>query len=97
MNRITIHPGEVLREEFVLPLNLDAKTLGNDLHLPVARVSGILDETHLVTADSALRLARYFGTTAGFWMNLQAAHDLSRVEAEVGAKIENDICPRADG
>ena len=97
MNRIAAHPGEVLREEFVFPLELDAKALGSALRLPVARVGAIMAEKRSVTADSALRLARYFGTTAGFWMNLQVAHDLSKVEAEVGAKIENDIRPRADG
>ena len=97
MARITTHPGEVLREEFLLPMNLTGNALSIALRVPASRIGEVLAERRGVTADTALRLARYFGTTAGFWMNLQAAHDLSSIEAEVGAKIENDICPWADG
>ena len=78
--RIGTHPGEILREEFMHPLDLSANALAMALHVPVTRVSEIVKERRGVTADTAARLARYFGTTARFWLNLQTAYDLSRVE-----------------
>ena len=92
--RIRTHPGEVLREEFMHPMDLSANALAIALHVPVTRISEIVKERRGVTADTAARLARYFGTTARFWLNLQAAYDLSRVEAEKAKELAK-IDPRA--
>lgn len=86
--RIRTHPGEVLREEFMLPLGLSAHALALALHVPATRINDIVRERRSITADTAVRLARYFGTTAEFWLNLQDAHDLSAVLAERGDDIE---------
>ncbi len=71
-----IHPGEILREEFMLPLGMSINKLARDLHVPVTRVADIVHERRGISSDTALRLGRYFRTTPRFWMNLQAAHDL---------------------
>jgi addiction module HigA family antidote len=81
MRRVRSHPGEILREEFLLPLGLSARQLGAAIGVPGNRISDILREKRDVSADTALRLGSYFGTTAQFWMNLQTAHDLSKAEA----------------
>ena len=75
-----IHPGEVLREEFLLPLSLSANALAIALGVPAPRVNDIVRERRGISADTALRLARYFGTSAEFWMGLQADHDLRLAE-----------------
>jgi len=75
-----VHPGEVLREEFLLPLRLSAYRLAKDLGVPQTRISQILVEKRGVTADTAVRLGRYFDTSPGFWLNLQNACDLEEVE-----------------
>ncbi|MCA3641315.1 MAG: HigA family addiction module antidote protein [Methylobacterium sp.] len=75
------HPGEILREEFLVPLGMSARQLATALGVPGNRISDILREERDVTADTALRLSRFFGTTAQFWLNLQTAHDLSKAEA----------------
>ena len=72
-----VHPGEVLREEFMEPLGLTAYALAKHCHVPRTRIERLAREETPVTADTALRLARYLGTTAQFWMNLQAAYDLA--------------------
>lgn len=91
------HPGEVLREEFMLPFGLSANALALALRVPATRIGAVIHgrEPRAVTADTALRLARYFGTTPRFWLNLQAAYDLSRAEGERGGEIERDVRPRA--
>lgn len=96
MPRIRTHPGEVLKEEFMEPLELSANRLAIDLAVPATRIGEIIraDKPRAITADTALRLARYFGTTPGFWMNLQAAYDLSKAEAEKGREIVSRIRPR---
>ena len=71
-----IHPGEILREEFLKPLNLSANALAMDLHVPAPRINDIVREKRGITADTALRLARYFGTSAEFWLGLQDDYDL---------------------
>lgn len=93
-NMRPIHPGEILREEFMLPLGLSANALSKSLHVPVTRVNDIVRERRGVTADTALRLACYFGTTAQFWINLQAAYDLKHAELQVGAQVRALIQPR---
>jgi addiction module HigA family antidote len=97
MPRIRTHPGEVLREEFMTPLGLSAHALALELHVPANRMSAIMrrKSPRAVTADTAMRLARYFGTSAQFWLNLQAAYDLSVAEAERGKAIEREVRPRA--
>lgn len=82
MTRIRTHPGEVLREEFLVPLGLSANGLGREIAVPANRVSEIVRGRRDVTADTAIRLGRRFGTTPQFWLNLQDAHDLSKAEAE---------------
>ena len=96
MPRIRSHPGQILKEEFMSPLELSARRLAIELGVPATRVGGIIrsDNPRAVTADTALRLARYFETTAGFWMNLQAAYDLSKTEAEKGREIASRVRPR---
>jgi antitoxin HigA-1 len=95
--RVRTHPGEVLREEFMRPLGLSANALALALRVPATRIGAIIreDEPRAVTADTALRLARYFETSPRFWLNLQSAYDLSRAEAERGYEIARDVRPRA--
>jgi addiction module HigA family antidote len=76
-----IHPGEILREEFLAPLNLSANALAIALGVPAPRINDIVRERRGITADTALRLARYFGVSAEFWMGLQADHDLRLAES----------------
>lgn len=97
MPRLRTSPGEVLREEFMAPSGLSGHALVMALRVPSTRIGAILreDRPRAVTADTALRLARYFGTTPAFWMNLQAAYDLSLAEAAHGSAIERDVRPHA--
>jgi addiction module HigA family antidote len=76
-----IHPGEILREEFLLPMNLTAHALAMAIAVPAPRINDIVRERRAVTADTALRLARFFDTSAEFWMGLQTDYDLRRAEA----------------
>jgi addiction module HigA family antidote len=96
MARIRTHPGDVLREDFMKPLGLSANALALALRVPATRIGAIIrkDKPRAVSADTALRLARYFGTTPAFWLNLQTAHDLSITEAALGAQIARDVHPR---
>src|SRR5690242_21831553 len=89
-----IHPGEILREEFLKPLEMSSYELAKRLRVPVPRVNDIVLERRGITADTALRLARFFGTTEQFWLNLQSAYELSRVKSERGEEIAL-IKPRA--
>jgi addiction module HigA family antidote len=90
-----IHPGEILREEFLLPLGMSANALSIELRVPAPRINDIVLERRAVTPDTALRLARYFGGDAESWMSLQVTYDLRRAELLAGEKIRNDINPRA--
>jgi addiction module HigA family antidote len=80
MARLRTHPGEVLREEYLLPLGLSARALAKELGVPPNRLTEIMRGARDVTADTAIRLGRYFRTDPRFWLNLQAAHDLSKAE-----------------
>ncbi len=80
-HRIRPHPGEVLREECLAPLGLSARQLAAVLDVPHNRISDLVREKRAMTADTALRLAQHFGTTAQFWLNLQTSHDLSKAAA----------------
>jgi antitoxin HigA-1 len=88
-----IHPGEILREDFMLPLGLSMNKLALDLHVPVTRIAEIVHERRSITPDTALRLARYFNTSARFWLNAQAAYDLEVAEDELQHTIERDVSP----
>ena len=90
-----IHPGEILREEFLLPMNLSAHALAIALRLPAPRINDIAREKRGVSADTALRLARYFGTSAEFWLGLQADNDLKMARKAAGDAIARDIEPMA--
>ena len=92
-NRVTTHPGEILAEEFLKPLGLSANALALALRVPANRIGAIVSGRRAVTADTALRLARYFGTTPDFWMNLQAMHDLTKAQAELGKAIAREVAP----
>jgi addiction module HigA family antidote len=83
-----VHPGEVLREDFLGPMNLSAYTVARACGVPRTRIERLVREETPVTADTALRLAKYFGTTAAFWMGMQAQYDLERTEDEVSAEIK---------
>jgi addiction module HigA family antidote len=89
-----IHPGEVLREEFLVPLGLNAHALAMALKVPAPRINDIVRERRSITPDTALRLARYFGTTPQFWLNLQASYDLKIAERELGSRIEREVHTR---
>ena len=89
-----IHPGETIREDILRPLGLSVNRLAMDLHVPVTRMNEIVNGRRSMTADTALRLARYLGTSAQFWLNLQARYDLERAEDELAARIENEVRPR---
>lgn len=78
-----VHPGEILKEEFLVPLGLSANGLAQALEVPANRITAILNETRGVTGDTAMRLSAYFGTSPEFWMNLQSLYDLRRAESEV--------------
>jgi addiction module HigA family antidote len=93
--RIRTSPGEILREEFMRPLGLSGSALARQLKVPANRVNDIVRGRREISADTALRLARYFGTTARFWLNAQAAHALSKAEEEVGDTIASEVEPRA--
>ena len=88
-----IHPGEVLREEFLVPLEMSPNALAIELHVPAPRINDVVREKRAVTPDTALRLARYFGTTAQFWLNLQSSFDLKQVARELCRKIEQEVKP----
>ena len=94
-NRVTTHPGEVLAEEFLKPLGLSANALAIALRVPATRIGAIVKGERSVSADTALRLARFFGTSPEFWVNLQAMHDLTRARQESGVTIARDVRPRA--
>ncbi|WP_420459735.1 HigA family addiction module antitoxin [Neolewinella sp.] len=82
-----IHPGEVLREEFLAPLSLSAYRLAKDLGIPQTRISAILSGKRRITADTALRLSKYFGTSAKFWLGLQDDYDLEEEAEAKGAEL----------
>ena len=90
-----VHPGEVLREDFLRPAGLTANALARALHVPAPRINDIVRERRGVTADTAMRLARYFGGDAHSWLNLQATYELRVAELSNARKIEREIMPMA--
>jgi len=88
-----VHPGEILREEFMVPFGLSMNKMAMDLRVPVTRIADIVNEKRGITADTALRFARYFNNTPSFWMNLQTRYDLEVAEDEIAAKVEREVLP----
>ncbi len=88
-----VHPGEILREEFMAPFGLSMNKMAMDLRVPVTRIADIVNERRGITADTALRFARYFKNSPTFWMNLQTRYDLEIAENEIAAKVERDVQP----
>jgi antitoxin HigA-1 len=91
-----VHPGEILREDYLAELGMSANALAKALHVPAPRVNEIVRERRGITADTALRLGRYFGTTPQFWLNLQSAYDLRRAEIAAGRRIEREVAALTD-
>ena len=90
-----VHPGEILREDLIAPLGLSINKVARDLRVPVTRMSEIVNARRSITADTALRLARYFSTTPEFWVNLQSAYDLDVATRASAEQIKRDVHPRA--
>ncbi len=86
-----LHPGEVLLEEFLLPMNISQNKLALAMRVPARRINEIVHGRRRITADTALRLARFFGTSAQFWLGLQLDYDLDVAQDKVGAQIEQDV------
>lgn len=89
-----VHPGEILREEFLVPLGMSANALAVALHVTAARINDIVRERRGITPDTALRLARYFGGDAESWLKLQLSYDLKVAQREHGKEIAAEITPR---
>ncbi len=89
-----IHPGEILKEEVLVTLRLSANALAMELRVPVTRINEIIHGLRAITADTALRLARYLGTSAQFWMHLQASYDLKMAEMARGKQIKREVPAR---
>ena len=90
-----IHPGEILREEFLAPLEMSANALAMRLRVPAPRINDLVREKRGVSVDTALRLARFFNNTPEFWINLQTAYDLKIAKADKAHEIEHDVTPLA--
>jgi addiction module HigA family antidote len=88
-----VHPGEILREEFMAILGLSMNRMAMDLRVPVTRIADIVNGRHGITADTALRFARYFKNSPTFWMNLQTRYELEIAEDEIAAKVDRDVRP----
>lgn len=86
-----IHPGEILREDYMKPVGLTAHRLAMALRVPATRIAEIVHERRAITADTAIRLGRYFKTTPRFWLNLQTAYDLEVIEDNTLAEIESEV------
>lgn len=89
-----IHPGEILQEEFLDPLALSQYRLARDMNVPPRRINEIVHGKRAITADTALRLARYFGTTDRFWLNLQVHYDLETQRRKLGARLNREVVVR---
>ena len=89
-----VHPGEVLLEEFLEPMEISQYRLAKDISVPPRRINEIVHGKRAVTADTALRLARYFGTSEHFWLNLQASYDLDVQRDKLGDRLEAEVLRR---
>ena len=91
LNRVTTHPGEMLQEGFLTPLGLSQNALAMKIRVPATRIGDIVHGRRGITPDTALRLARFFGTSPEFWLNMQQMHDLSKARLELGKTIEREV------
>lgn len=91
-----IHPGEVLREEFLVPLGISQYRLAKDVGVTARRINEIVRGNRAITADTALRLARYFGTSERFWLNLQTRFDLETEKDRLGGRLEKEVLVLAE-
>ena len=92
MKKITpVHPGEVLNEEFLAPMEISQYRLAKDISVPARRINEIVHGTRSITADTALRLGRYFGTSAQFWLNLQNHFDLEVQQDKIGSRLDREV------
>ncbi len=89
-----IHPGEILREEFMKPMGLTQYRLAKDISVPPRRINEIFHEKRAITADTALRLGRYFGNSARFWMNLQSRYELESAKAVLKDRLDKEVTPQ---
>lgn len=89
--RAPVHPGEILLEEFLNPMGLSQYRLAKDTRVPPRRINEIVHGKRAITADTALRLARYFGTSERFWLNLQARHDLEVEKDRLGERLKEEV------
>ena len=90
-----VHPGEILRDDFLRPMKISVYTLGQAIKVPRSRVNDIVLGRRGITADTAFRLARYFGTSPEFWINLQARYELDAADRKLRRRIEREVTPRA--
>ena len=90
-----IHPGEVLHEEFLVPMGISQNQLAREISVPPRRINEIVHGKRAITADTAIRLARYFDTSEGFWMGLQADYELEEAREALGDRLERDVVRRA--
>ena len=91
IRRVTTHPGEMLREEFLIPLGISQNALALKIRVPATRIGEIVKGKRAISPDTALRLARFFGTSAEFWMNLQQMYDLSKAKLEREKTIDREV------
>ncbi len=91
LQRVSTHPGEMLREEFLVPLGITQNALALKIRVPATRIGEIVHGKRAMTPDTALRLARFFGNSPEFWLNLQQMHDLSKARLELRKTIERDV------
>ena len=91
VQRVTTHPGEMLREEFLGPLGITQNALALKIRVPATRIGEIIHGKRAITPDTALRLARFFGNSPEFWLNLQQMYDLSKARLELSKTIERDV------
>lgn len=92
-----IHPGEVLLEEFLTPMAISQNRLALCIRVPATRINDIVRGRRAISADTALRLARFFGTSAQFWLNLQASYDLDVARDALGDRLEREVQPASEG
>ena len=90
-----VHPGEILQEEFLGPLGITQYRLAKDISVPPRRINEIVHGHRTITADTALRLARYFDTSERFWLNLQARYDLESEKDRLGKRLDREVLHRA--
>ncbi len=90
-----VHPGEIIREDYLEPTGMSVSALSRALNVPVTRINDVVRGNRGITADTALRLARYFGTSERFWLNLQMEYELRKAQIEKGPQVNKEVQPHA--